>query len=613
MAESNISRTELGTSPNHGASSDGPPQSQGQPVARMDDWQTVDFPNAISIDAIERQAMYDSSPVQPTVIPLPRRDRPSPEVILPTLSTDLTATQGAVDALLQSPTAPEVSDLIALIQDLNQCNAALLDRVHDLEIQLEATQQSALPELPNATAQPHTVIETLTAQLDMSQERITELEQECSLAHQRYQEQLQQMAEVEAICRDLRSRLHRQQRYTLQFKVALEKSVNGSSLGELADVAEEELVVVAPLESEPSALKTLPVRGIQPWSSQPASPPPDKLTDRLRLVAHSDRTPTPIPAVAEPISTPPLQVFGEGETTTPANCTEPLSPEFQNLPVLVPPSALPSKLVALTKPERGGTTESQTAESQSDGAESLAASAATSPTSDRILQFPIASNQTQVVASSGDRSINDPWTKPEQPSASPEVPMLDPALLQQLDAAVQPLIDSVMGVIKAETTPTADFASETAIAPSTAAPGAQSALPAPAEDVPRDPVAELSADLPAPDQQVISPEAEETLWKDLARLVDISTDDLVQASLAGDFDAFAAINYDAVSAPAEPALAVNRPAAPVAPIATTEPAAVRSSTSPSLSPSPTLSPTQQTTPPKRKTLAAVDLPSFPRM
>lgn len=613
MAESNISRTELGTSPNHGASSDGPPQSHGQPVARMDDWQTVDFPNAISIDAIERQAMYDSSPVQPTVIPLPRRDRPSPEVILPTLSTDLTATQGAVDALLQSPTAPEVSDLIALIQDLNQCNAALLDRVHDLEIQLEAAQQSALPELPNATAQPHTVIETLTAQLDMSQERITELEQECSLAHQRYQEQLQQMAEVEAICRDLRSRLHRQQRYTLQFKVALEKSVNGSSLGELADVAEEELVVVAPLESEPSALKTPPMRGIQPWSSQPASPPPDKLTDRLRLVAHSDRTPTPIPAVAEPIPAPPLQVVGEVETATPVNCAEPLSPEFQNLPVLVPPTALPSKLVALTKPERGGITESQTAESQSDGAESLAASAATSPTSDRILQFPIASNQTQVVAPGGDRSISDPWIKPEQPSASPEVPMLDPALLQQLDAAVQPLIDSVMGVIKAETTPTADFASETAIAPPTTSSSDQSSLPASAEDGPRDPVADLNADLPTPDQQVISPEAEETLWKDLARLVDISTDDLVQASLAGDFDAFAAINYDAVPAPAEPALAVNRPAAPVAPIATTEPAAVRSAPSPSLSPSPTLSPTQPTTSPKRKTLAAVDLPSFPRM
>ena len=42
---------------------------------------------------------------------------------------------------------------------------------------------------------------------------------------QRYNEQLHQLVATENVCRELRSRLHRQQRHTLQFKAALERSL----------------------------------------------------------------------------------------------------------------------------------------------------------------------------------------------------------------------------------------------------------------------------------------------------------------------------------------------------------------------------------------------------
>jgi len=66
-------------------------------------------------------------------------------------------------------------------------------------------------------------IETYKAQLQISQQRLAQLERECSLLQTNYGEQSQQLLQSENSCRELRTRLMRQQRQTLQFKAALEK------------------------------------------------------------------------------------------------------------------------------------------------------------------------------------------------------------------------------------------------------------------------------------------------------------------------------------------------------------------------------------------------------
>jgi len=91
------------------------------------------------------------------------------------------------------------------------------------------------------------LIESLTEQLASSQAHTAQLESDYAALQQRYIEQSYHLQQTEAVCLDLRTRLHRQQRQTLQFKTALEQCLEPSVL--------------------PSASKT----GVPQWSA-PASP-----------------------------------------------------------------------------------------------------------------------------------------------------------------------------------------------------------------------------------------------------------------------------------------------------------------------------------------------------
>lgn len=147
--------------------------------------------------------------------------------------------------------------LVALIQDLHSSNSNLVKRSYQLEQALaecslylqsyekrstaaesmltKQSQELAVAQEQieylfhklEATQQTNTrqqiLIETLTAQLESSQERVAQLERECFLTQASYNEQSHQLVQTENNCRELRTRLTRQQRHTLQFKVALEK------------------------------------------------------------------------------------------------------------------------------------------------------------------------------------------------------------------------------------------------------------------------------------------------------------------------------------------------------------------------------------------------------
>ncbi|NJR70379.1 MAG: hypothetical protein HC771_18395 [Synechococcales cyanobacterium CRU_2_2] len=102
--------------------------------------------------------------------------------------------------------------------ELTAAQAQITTLVRDLEAAQKSSQRQRI------------LAETMTAQLETSQERIAQMERECTLSQRRCADQTQQLLQAESLCRDLKSRLNRQQRNTLQFKAALEKSLEVSAV-----------------------------------------------------------------------------------------------------------------------------------------------------------------------------------------------------------------------------------------------------------------------------------------------------------------------------------------------------------------------------------------------
>lgn len=126
-----------------------------------------------------------------------------------------------------------------LEQALSKCQAALqssrkLEEVAQSmltqkqeELATAQEQVKCLSEERESSAQiaqrQQNLIETLTTELQSSQERFAQLEWENYLTKANYTEKSEQLIQTENTCRELRTRLNRQQHYTLQLKVALEK------------------------------------------------------------------------------------------------------------------------------------------------------------------------------------------------------------------------------------------------------------------------------------------------------------------------------------------------------------------------------------------------------
>lgn len=233
--------------------------SLGEPIAgpadlpvsqrpEEEDWQTVDFPNALSVDAIplvEKNQAGSATPPAPAsaegVTPQAFRPIRPPSVPMESLNFDLSQVVAA---------AGVTGTPVTLIQALHECNRDLVQRVTQLEAALEESQntleelqiqlqqreseaqtaQSEVTrlfsklELANQIIQRQEIShESLSNQWEASQLRLAQVERESALTQKRYHEQQHQLVQAESSCRELRSRLHRQQRHTLQFKAALER------------------------------------------------------------------------------------------------------------------------------------------------------------------------------------------------------------------------------------------------------------------------------------------------------------------------------------------------------------------------------------------------------
>jgi len=135
-------------------------------------------------------------------------------------------------------------------EELNTAQEQLSRLFHTLESSHQAAQRQQI------------LVETLSEQLQNSQERIAQLERECALTQQRYNEQSHQLLQAANTCQELRTRLQRQQRQTLQFKVALEKSLEMQPTRSSVGQQPHQLNIGA----QSIIHKAQP---IQPWSAEP--------------------------------------------------------------------------------------------------------------------------------------------------------------------------------------------------------------------------------------------------------------------------------------------------------------------------------------------------------
>ncbi|BAY46490.1 hypothetical protein SAMD00079811_41020 [Scytonema sp. HK-05] len=151
----------------------------------------------------------------------------------------------------------EFQKLLELNQELRSANNELYDKVEELKatltesemaLQWQKKRSSVAESMLNQQTQEFTaaqeqvnslfqqletavqtvqrqesLIENYKAQLEISQQRLAQLERECTLMTSTCNEQSHQLLQSENSCRELRTRLMRQQRQTLQFKAALEK------------------------------------------------------------------------------------------------------------------------------------------------------------------------------------------------------------------------------------------------------------------------------------------------------------------------------------------------------------------------------------------------------
>ncbi|MBD2514451.1 hypothetical protein H6G93_05410 [Nostoc sp. FACHB-973] len=118
-------------------------------------------------------------------------------------------------------------------------------------------------------------IETNKAQLEISQQRLAQLERECTLLHTNNNEQSQKLLQSENACRELRTRLMRQQRQTLQFKAALEKCLDTPVPGydSLDDTAKHPKDITSSQGRFSRKARSLfpNAQPIKPWSAEPES------------------------------------------------------------------------------------------------------------------------------------------------------------------------------------------------------------------------------------------------------------------------------------------------------------------------------------------------------
>jgi hypothetical protein len=337
------------------------------------EWETVDFPHAIRIADLlqsgeaDEAPTADSPPGEMTFDPaLPENVAFSPpgKLLKPSAGEEMPSVPVESRSPNSHPQTPGERE--ALLERLQQDNGELHHRVEQLETLLHETRQSLQQQrsqaldrqklLDRRTAELKTareegehlahqvnsltqqireqtnVIEGLSADFQTSQERLARMERECALTQERYNEHSQMLLQTQNLCRDLRSRLHRQQRHTLQFKAALEKCIENpqenakaaiAAVGEPMSAGE----VSSAESSEPSAPGESSSAGIVP-KAQPIAPwsaPSDSEVVSILTAPPSGKPPADLsryrlqpPATGETLPPKTVEASAEGTVAPPS-------------------------------------------------------------------------------------------------------------------------------------------------------------------------------------------------------------------------------------------------------------------------------------------------------
>ena len=249
------------------------PQNQPNPTHShetrpSDEWEIVTFPDAMPVDDLLKQV--EERPVQPSLVSgdfylKVQNQNQELRSQVTELEAALLRSQASLRAEIErweAATLAQSGSLESSESLLAQQNQALSGsqvRLGQLFVELENSHRMA--------QRQQILVETLTDQLQSSHEQIAQLERECAAVQQRSNDNLQQFTQSEQTARDLRSRLHRQQRYTLQFKAALEKCLDvppATAQGFVADFLDETL---EPVAISPLKVKIPRSQPVQPWSN----------------------------------------------------------------------------------------------------------------------------------------------------------------------------------------------------------------------------------------------------------------------------------------------------------------------------------------------------------
>lgn len=302
----------------------------------QEEWETVTFPHATSVDNLthnnssEDLANRQDPPVQPSLvsgdsfIKVQQHNQELRDQVA-ALDSALLRSRHALRAemerwealALAQPDSTESSE--TQLQNQRQEFSGSQARLGDLFIELEQSHRMA--------QRQQILVETLMDQLQQSHEQIAQIERECASAQARSSEQAQLLLQSEHIGRDLRSRLHRQQRYTLQFKAALEKCLDvppATAQGFVADLLTAD---VPESPTHPVKLNIPRSQPVQPWSAVPeaeAKSDPAVLQTWVNAVVNPVTEATPI-TEATPVTE--NQSKDQADTTTDSIAAPILDPD----------------------------------------------------------------------------------------------------------------------------------------------------------------------------------------------------------------------------------------------------------------------------------------------
>ena len=262
-----------------------------EPDSLAEEWTTVDFPNALPVDAIPHanpvtSESDNSRQLSDRIDELDqqnqalRRQKDDLISVLEKQDQEFHAQIANLNKALQQTRNMlrlERRNWESQSRQIKQRSHEQTAHITQQTQELATTQEQVVKlfrELEHAqqTAQRQQIlVETLTHQLEASQEQVAQLERECAHNQQRCSDQTQLVHQTENACKDLRSRLLRQQRYTMQFKAALEKCLD-------VPVAKADSFDL-PLETGAGAIRqdglnptsdlAPKAQPVQPWSAQP--------------------------------------------------------------------------------------------------------------------------------------------------------------------------------------------------------------------------------------------------------------------------------------------------------------------------------------------------------